>query len=872
MKTKSFLILFLLAIFLVMGVASDIFSAPPHPNAIEDYKAKGKLNELKARSEAMKKAGQDAPQQDKFPTTGNHTIVVLRIQFTDLSFNGTSTNTFYDNLFETGPSGNGMSWKKYYQDMSNNTLNLSFDVFGPFTASHGYAYYGANTGPGGNDALPATLVGEAITLADASVNFSQYNDGTGHVSVIVIHSGIGEEINPSTYADRIWSHRWTLEAGEYYGDGTGEKICDGMTINDYAIQPEFVLSAGDSTIGVFCHEFGHVLGLQDLYDYTYTTDGVGDWSLMAGGSNNGTNGSLPAPLLAWEKEKLNWITINTVTPLKSPQSVNINDIGTPEVDINTPPAPEVNINLSENIKIDGNNSFLVISLGVIAFLGILITLLVGLKKGLKNNIMLLMFFVLVLIPLSAFVYSCVLFGWEAPSSPTGLTASDGTYSDHISVTWNSSANTTLYRLYYSTSQSGTYAELGTGFETTSVNVTGVTAGTTYWFKAKAGNTYGLSGFSNADSGYMSTGGTPPSAPTGLTASDGTYPDKINVTWNSVSGATLYRLYYSTSQSGTYTEIGTGFTVTSVNVTGVPTGTTFWFKAKAENSYGLSDFSNADSGFASSVTGTGTQLFANTWEDGNLNGATQEWFWFYATPGTTYKIYTDDEYFTTPGDDPGTSNFDNEVGVYKADMTTSYTYTFPTSPSSGQVDIYQTTTHIEFVATENIVQVKVTGYNGATGPGIYWVKFTQNISGSVTLSDVETSDTAVKVILGDGGKQYYLIENKVLTAGTWAEGLPGAGLLICHIDEDFTILDHPNDNDHVHGVNIKEADGNDELWTVFGDQGQPGDTYKSPKTLTPTSTPNSNLNSDTVQNGGGSSGISITNISAVGSTMTFDVSD
>ncbi len=206
------------------------------------------------------------------------------------------------------------------------------------------------------------------------------------------------------------------------------------------------------------------------------------------------------------------------------------------------------------------------------------------------------------------------------------------------------------------------------------------------------------------------------------------------------------------------------------------------------------------------------------------------------------------------------------------MTTSYTYTFPTSPSSGQVDIYQTTTHIEFVATENIVQVKVTGYNGATGPGIYWVKFTQNISGSVTLSDVETSDTAVKVILGDGGKQYYLIENKVLTAGTWAEGLPGAGLLICHIDEDFTILDHPNDNDHVHGVNIKEADGNDELWTVFGDQGQPGDTYKSPKTLTPTSTPNSNLNSDTVQNGGGSSGISITNISAVGSTMTFDVSD
>jgi hypothetical protein len=89
---------------------------------------------------------------------------------------------------------------------------------------------------------------------------------------------------------------------------------DGVTISEYSIQPEYVRSSGDSTIGVFCHEFGHVLGLPDFYDYDYSSEGLGNWSLMAGGMWN-SNGSRPAHPDAWCKIEMGWVT--PVTPTEN---------------------------------------------------------------------------------------------------------------------------------------------------------------------------------------------------------------------------------------------------------------------------------------------------------------------------------------------------------------------------------------------------------------------------------------------------------------------------------------------------------------------------------------------------------------------------
>jgi len=88
----------------------------------------------------------------------------------------------------------------------------------------------------------------------------------------------------------------------------------------------------------------------------------------------------------------------------------------------------------------------------------------------------------------------------------------------------------------------------------------------------------------------------PDAPTNLQASDGTYTDKIRITWNASGGADYYKVYRATSEGGSYGYIGQ--TSSSRYDDDPGTTNTYWYKAKAHNSFGDSDYSNADSGYKS----------------------------------------------------------------------------------------------------------------------------------------------------------------------------------------------------------------------------------------------------------------------------------
>ncbi len=67
-----------------------------------------------------------------------------------------------------------------------------------------------------------------------------------------------------------------------------------------------------ANISVFCHEFGHLLGLPDLYARPENpgSEGVGAWSLMS----QQTGGGQPQHMCAWCKEQLGWLKPAVLDP------------------------------------------------------------------------------------------------------------------------------------------------------------------------------------------------------------------------------------------------------------------------------------------------------------------------------------------------------------------------------------------------------------------------------------------------------------------------------------------------------------------------------------------------------------------------------
>jgi immune inhibitor A len=127
------------------------------------------------------------------------------------------------------------------------------------------------------------------------VDFSHFDaDADGFVDgLIVVHAGPAAEEETDTAQRRrlIWSHKSTLPSAV---------TLDGVQL--YA----FTLQAEEGRVGVFCHEFGHFLGLPDLYDTTGRSEGAGDWCLMGTGSWGG-GGDAPVDMSAWCRARLGWV-------------------------------------------------------------------------------------------------------------------------------------------------------------------------------------------------------------------------------------------------------------------------------------------------------------------------------------------------------------------------------------------------------------------------------------------------------------------------------------------------------------------------------------------------------------------------------------
>ena len=229
-----------------------------------------------------------------------------------MAFRTGHNTAYYKNKLETG---SGLTMTEYYKQQSRGLLNLSFEVVGPYKADYDYAYYGANNSLD-TDTNAFVLASEMLSKAKAELD-PEPSLGLDGCTVIIVHAGPGEEAgkgNPPLYADTvdcIWSHSDKLSKHDI-----SPISVNGTSYNRYIFVPEYNYFRGsyEATIGVFCHEFGHSIGLPDAYDTSTATTGVGQWSLMGGGSWGSIGrtgvpfGADPTPFMAWERLALGWIS------------------------------------------------------------------------------------------------------------------------------------------------------------------------------------------------------------------------------------------------------------------------------------------------------------------------------------------------------------------------------------------------------------------------------------------------------------------------------------------------------------------------------------------------------------------------------------
>lgn len=108
----------------------------------------------------------------------------------------------------------------------------------------------------------------------------------------------------------------------------------------------------------------------------------------------------------------------------------------------------------------------------------------------------------------------------------------------------------------------------------------------------------MSRYSVFDTGYIGTASSPLSAPTGVSASDGTASGKVEITWDATSGAVLYEVWRATklvSAGGKPVRVGY-LSGTSFDDTTAITGTTYYYWVKARDSWGSSKYSVPDTGY------------------------------------------------------------------------------------------------------------------------------------------------------------------------------------------------------------------------------------------------------------------------------------
>jgi len=341
MSTKR-LVANIIILFLLIVSSSNAFAVSPRIPYYYDPVSHSMLKTFVPQ----RPAGMDSAVLPPQAVLGTRPCITILLEFSDNLANKTAhPASAYDNLlFSTGVIPTG-SMKEFYDEVSYNQFSVTGQVTAWVTAPQTYAYYvGGNYGWNAYPANAQGMAYDACALIDPTTDFSLFDsdgpdgipnsgDDDGFVDgLFIVHAGPGAEDTGNV--NDIWSHKWQIPGAYTTNDakfGGGFIRC-----YIYSTEPEEFADGSMQTVGVFAHEFCHVIGMPDLYYYDsgyinmWDDDNrpLFDWCLMSHGSWGGPtpwgDGSVPAHPSAWIKYMLGWITPTTLS--SSGQYIPINEI------------------------------------------------------------------------------------------------------------------------------------------------------------------------------------------------------------------------------------------------------------------------------------------------------------------------------------------------------------------------------------------------------------------------------------------------------------------------------------------------------------------------------------------------------------------
>ena len=287
------------------------------------------------------------------------------------------------------------------------------------------------------------------------------------------------------------------------------------------------------------------------------------------------------------------------------------------------------------------------------------------------------------------------------SPPTNVTAT-AVSSSQINLSWTDNETTeSAYLVMRSNSSGGTYSTIATlAANSTSYSNTSLAASTTYYYKIVVQDAGSNTASSGVVSATTSSGGSsnPPAAPSALTTSNIT-TSSIGLSWQDNSSNENNFVVERSTNGSSYSVIATlSANSTSYTNTGLSASTTYYYRVKAQNSYGSSAYTSAVSATTSGtstivtieqLTGTGIFTYGNAHNMGQsftaiANGQIVEIEanLVYAISGSTLKIFNGNTTTGTP--------IYQQSGVTKGSGWQSITLSQPVSVSNNSVYTFQIT--------------------------------------------------------------------------------------------------------------------------------------------------------------------------------------